>query len=518
MRTNCVLQRSLRRCCDFATLPAMRAWIIAAITATTVLACGSEDERPDPEPTYRDQIGPLMAERCGSCHQGDAAAGGWRATTYSDVIGCLPDGTSAVAIDAAGDARILRALTTETHKAVADTRDAIARWVRAGARPSNGHVHPAGFLDPRSPESHGRFLKDRRYAPMLDAADRDACGVCHEGAPARPEKATTPAARATACTTCHSEPQGVSACTTCHGTKGKAYPPRSACFNPGAKADTSHAVHVEPGPLHKVGFECKTCHPVPESGRPVGVHIDGFVEVWEVGFTAEKTCMNQCHTRRDGALPQPKWNESKMACNSCHGAPPTNHYKGACSNCHHDVNADATALKGLGLHMNGKVDVGSGTGTGCGQCHGTGDDPWPTTGAHQKHKTPTFSAPVPCSTCHDVPTSMVGHPRGTGVAAVRLLGLATRGGISPKYDYATKSCSAVYCHSRPATPDAVREPKWDQGPAAVECGKACHSVPPPAPHPASTGCGAALCHNGAVSGGVLTPAGAAKHVNGNIDM
>lgn len=490
----------------------MRGWFFVAIAATSAMAC-STSERAEPAPTYRDVVGPLLAEKCAGCHQGATAAGGWRATSYIDVIGCLPDGTSAVQGE---NPPILRALSTPTHAAVAGVRDQLEQWLRDGARASGTGVHPAEFLDPRTNGSHAKYLRARRYSPMLDASDPESCGTCHEGAPNH-VAGKAGAARATACTTCHSEDKGPLACTTCHGDKGHAYPPRATCFHPEAKPDTTHAAHLGPGKVHTQQFECKTCHPTPDDGKPGGTHADGYVEVVGVGFdSASKSCSNSCHAQKDGAIPKPVWNESKMACNSCHGAPPKDHYKGACSFCHHEVNADGTALTGTKLHFNGKVDLGDGSGK-CGACHGTGDDPWPTTGAHAKHKSPSSSVAVPCSTCHEVPGPTDKHPLGTGTTPVRLAGLAPSGGMMPKFDSATKSCSAVYCHAGVGG-GSVPAPTWTQGPTASACG-ACHSLPPPAPHTTATGCGSAgFCHAGAVSGGTITPAGSLKHVNGNVEL
>jgi len=490
----------------------MRGWIFVAIAATSTVACGTS-ERAEPAPTYRDEIGPLLADKCASCHQGATPAGGWRATSYVDVIGCLPDGSSAIGGD---NPPILRALSTPTHAAVAGVHDRLQQWLRDGAKASSGNVHPAEFFDPRSDNSHAKVLRSKRYAPMLDANDVEACGKCHEGAPNH-EAGKLPAARATACTSCHSEEKGPQACSTCHGDKGRAYPPRGTCFHPEAKPDTTHPAHLNKGTVHTSTFDCKTCHPTPDEGKPTTTHADGHVEVWGVGYDpASKSCSNNCHTQKDGAIPKPVWNESKIACNSCHGAPPKDHYKGTCTFCHREVNADGTALLALNLHFNGKVDLGDGSGK-CGACHGVGDDPWPTTGAHQKHKAPVGAPPIACTTCHDPPLPTDKHPLGTGVVPVRIVGVATTGARTPMFDPATKTCSAVYCHAG-AAGGKFPAPKWTQGKEGGECG-ACHSTPPPAPHTTDTGCGGgSFCHVGSVSGGVITPLGITKHINGKIDL
>jgi predicted CxxxxCH...CXXCH cytochrome family protein len=98
---------------------------------------------------------------------------------------------------------------------------------------------------------------------------------------------------------------------------------------------------------------------------------------------------------------------------------------------------------------------------------------------------------------------------------VRLAGLATKGARPATYDAATRTCAATYCHDGAGA--GVRAPKWTDGPAARACG-ACHSTPPPAPHPQDASCGASTCHEGITTGALtLSPAGRAVHVNGLID-
>ena len=65
--------------------------------------------------------------------------------------------------------------------ASASERQRLASWVAGGTPLSGRGVHPASFADPRSADSHGALLRAKRYAPMLDANDADACGTCHDG-------------------------------------------------------------------------------------------------------------------------------------------------------------------------------------------------------------------------------------------------------------------------------------------------------------------------------------------------
>jgi predicted CxxxxCH...CXXCH cytochrome family protein len=475
---------------------------------------------------YRDPVAALLAGKCASCHSGGAPAGGWRADDYLGAIGCVDGGAPATV---GSPAPLLAALDLPPHTGLLsdDERATLVGWLSAGAPAFADGVHAPSFMDPRSPDFHGAFLRARRWAPMLDARDRDACGVCHEGAPARPDPPTLAAPGATPCTTCHAGQDGPLGCATCHSANAKGFPPRDRCFFPGDLDEHTHAAHVE-SRLVSSGVACATCHPTPNAGAPMhrleGTHADGAIEVWlpqdipgvDAHYDpATKTCTARCHLQPGGARPSPVWGDAaKMTCGDCHGAPPPGHPSGVCNRCHLEPNAAGTAIAlSPKLHMNGVVDLGDGSGT-CGACHGHGDDPWPTTGAHAAHAAPTNAPPVPCATCHVVPTSLAHHPVG-GAASVRLVGLAAGGGRAATYDPTTKTCANVYCHELPGA--ATPKPRWDEGPAPGKCG-GCHSVPPPPPHSTSFGCGFGACHAGSVEGLVFTVPGAAHHVDGHIDL
>lgn len=445
-----------------------RTQFLRVVVGAAIAGCISE--RAPLEPSYRDDIGPLVAARCASCHSGEAPAGGLGLGSYLDLIGCA----NGQPLTVGGDPKLLRALDGPSHASVRDTRDVLARWLARGAPASNGGVHPASFVDPRSAARHGKFLRDRRWKPMLDATNADACGKCHAGAAA---SAASAAPGATTCTTCHRE--SVLACNTCHGA-AKAYPPRDACFFP-TESGGAHAAHVEPSASTPAGVPCASCHPVPTVGLPGGTHGDGAVQVYLAGGSfdaATKACTTACHAGIGALRPTPKWTD-EVKCGDCHSVPPPAHPAGTCANCHSPL-----------LHANGRVDLGDGSGK-CGACHGTGDDPRPKTAAHAKHA-------FDCSTCHATDSK---HPNGE--LSVRLLGLAAKGGRSPVYDPASKSCGSTYCHDLGGGTN--RTPKWSE---TISGCNSCHSSPPPPPHTASAACGTAGCHLDVVG----------KHVNGAIDL
>lgn len=489
------------------------ALVIGVLAALVTLAsCVSARTDTEPEVSYRDGVDELFRARCAQCHAGNAPPGGWGAESYASAVGCVASGASAIGSADGRPAPILAALARPDHATLlsAEERATVERWLAAGAPSVRPGAHPRGFSDPRSPDGHGNFLRAKRYQPMLKADDGDACGRCHDGVPVKPGGFAFAAPGATPCTSCHAEPGGTLACGTCHGAPGKLYPPRDPCFHPEAASDRAHPAHAGPSASREGGLPCSACHPQPALGDLGGTHTDGHVEVWfdyalagrDARFDpTTKKCSGTCHAH-GGARPEVAWSgaaEAPMKCNDCHAAPPPDHYRGACTSCHREANAVGTELASPKLHVNGRVDLGDGSGR-CGACHGQGDSPWPSTGAHPAHAAPADAKPVACETCHEVPRAGDRHPIGRGGAAVRLSGLAINGGSRATYDASTKTCAATYCHQGAAA--SVPAPRWTDGAKARACG-ACHATPPPPPHPPSSAC--EQCHG---------PRTSATHVDG----
>jgi predicted CxxxxCH...CXXCH cytochrome family protein len=485
--------------------------ILCGLLASWPSGCRARREPAQDTVAYRADIGPLLAARCASCHGPLRAEAGWRADSYLGAIGCVA-GRGVTLASGTESAPLVTALSRADHVPLldADERALVIRWIDAGA-PAGRGVHESAFVDPRSPASHGAFLRGQRYRALLDAQSPDRCAVCHDGAGT---KNVQTAPGATACTTCHTEPEGVLACSTCHGQGAAAFPPRDACFFPN-DARGSHAAHVQPSAARSEGLACGSCHPVPAAGQFDLAHADGFVEIAfdrSTSFGARATfdlstqrCAATCHDA-GGARPQPAWGEAAMGCGDCHGSPPAKHDVGPCTNCHAEPNADGTALRAATLHLNGRADRGDGSGQ-CGSCHGSGADPWPRTGAHQAHAHPANAAPVDCGACHETPGAS--HPQG-GVASVRFAGLALGSGHTPVYDASTRTCAQTYCHD---SRGGAQSPRWDQG--AMTC-SSCHASPPPAPHAQSTSCGGVACHQDG-DAATMSMLRAPLHVNGRID-
>jgi predicted CxxxxCH...CXXCH cytochrome family protein len=377
---------------------------------------------------------------------------------------------------------------------------------------------------------------------MLDGNNPNACGRCHDGTPARPAGVTLAAPNAPACTSCHSEPQGVLACNTCHGTASTIYPPRDRCFFPN-DIGGAHAAHVAASTIHNEpvqpeagkgtpesgGYPCSTCHPIPGPEVIGGLHGNGTVDVIfdpkvvspEASYdAATKACAVSCH---DVGGTRARWvwtDTTPVTCNDCHRSPPTGHYPGPCSECHSEANATGTALSGGSLHLDGRVELGNGSGK-CGACHGTGDSPWPTTNAHPAHQNPSIALPVACDNCHPVPTEILspGHFQ-QGYVRFAFSGRATARGASPSWN--GTSCSGVACHGANLPDKPAVVPVWtDTSGAASKCG-ACHDIPPMTDHTPSIECSRSDCHgsevyNDAEGVPTITKTGLALHIDGVIE-
>jgi len=517
----------MRKWLDFS---GVRSVVVAVLGSCVVLLACSKDREDGgpPAPTYEADVAPIFESRCLPCHAGSSPAAGWSATTYLSAIACVAPLGAVATLPRDARAPVIAALDTATHQGMIkpSERAVIGRWVAGGSPAFMGTVHSPSIIDPRSDAFHGKSLRAKRWAPVLDPNDAEVCGRCHMGTPARPPGVASPAPGATACTACHTEPQGVLACPTCHGSGTRAYPPRDSCFFPGDRMIAgAHAAHMQPSVADARGLACATCHPTPGPSVIGGLHGNGSVEVIFEPTLAEASydrakgiCAVACHDR-GGGRSRPAWSETApMDCNSCHRSPPEGHFPGACTNCHKEANAAGTALSGGPLHMNGRVDLGDGSGK-CGACHGSGDDPWPNTNAHAAHKSPTLTVPIDCSNCHVVPPAVMAPGHLDGAVQIAFGGRALDRGASPTWS--ASGCSEVACHGAKLVDPPPVVPEWkDATGAATKCG-ACHGIPP-TQHTPSTSCDRATCHGSEVArdaAGVpsILSSGKTLHINGVID-
>lgn len=505
-----------------------RARAVYAVACCTLMAACSKERASVPEPPVYDvDVAPILQAHCVSCHGDTSPAAGWSATSFLGVVACVPSNLPAT-LPPDDQAPILAALQTDPHQGLLNDAEhaTLASFIAGGAQAFVAGVHDPSIIDPRSPGFHGAVLRASHWSQMLDPADPNACGGCHDGAPTRPAGVTQGAPAAPSCTSCHDQPGGALACPTCHGSGDKAYPPRDPCFFPG-DVGGAHAAHVESSPEKSGGVPCSTCHPVPGSTVIAGLHGDGITEVTfdptvvpgQASYdSASGACAVYCHAQ-GGTKPNVTWTEapSPVTCQDCHLSPPAGHYTGACSGCHSEANATGTSLSGGPLHLDGKVDLGNGSGL-CGACHGVGASPWPTTAAHPAHQNPTLTSPLACSSCHVVPTTILDPVHLDGTVHVTFSGLATARAAAPVWS--GTQCTNVACHgANLADPAAV--PAWnDTSGAQAQCG-ACHGIPP-SQHTTSTDCSRSDCHGSEVTLGangapLISASGKALHIDGIIE-
>ena len=503
----------------------------AVLVLATLFGCEAAS-LPATTPTFED-VSPILERACSECHGGATPAAGWATARYTDVIACADDRMLPPTAPGDETSLLVAVLDQDDHAGLltAQERSLLLAWLEAGAVSRPPAMHAIGFADPRSSEFHGAALRGERWQRMLDPNLDGSCGRCHEGAPTRPDGVTGSAGEAPACTSCHDEEHGVLSCTTCHGSAGHAYPPRAACFFGDEAGDIgAHAKHVD-----DVGLDCSVCHGEHTTDL-TGIHGDGVVQVEfhdpradafpeRLAGTvasydsATKTCTVGCHDR-GGDIPTPVWGADvgPLNCNSCHHAPPDDHYAGLCTSCHQEPNADGTALAAGPFHMDGMVELGDGS-DDCTACHGVDDEGWPVDGAHPAHREPGLRVRVPCASCHLAPMSPMdpGHFDHTLGPEVQLSGLAAARGASPTFD--GTSCHDVACHGAGLPGGTLTTPRWDDtSHAPAQCG-ACHAIPPGAPHPDRTTCASAVCHGDEIvptDPPMISPTGRSVHIDGVI--
>ncbi|WP_242343295.1 CxxxxCH/CxxCH domain c-type cytochrome [Anaeromyxobacter terrae] len=330
-------------------------------------------------------------------------------------------------------------------------------------------------------------------------------------------------------------------CTLCHGTEGKNPAPPL-----GTKGETlttqravgAHQKHVVDGAIRK-GFGCSACHEPVTDGSHVddviplpftGLASQGTAPAWN-GTTCASTYCHGATLAAGGSTPTPTWTQvsaGQTACNACHGAPPTtgNHPQSAdCAACHPEtVNADGTINVAGGRHIDGTVQVAG----GCSLCHGSDANPAPpvgtkgetatttlAVGAHQSHVRagPLFGA-MTCDACHQF--SDATHRN--GVADLTWGTLATKGGAIPRFDAATATCAATYCHGATlGAGGSLTTPTWNKVDGTQAACGTCHGAPPTTGnHPQSADC--AACHPETVNAdGTINVAGG-RHIDGSVQV
>jgi len=335
--------------------------------------------------SWEEDIAPLFAAQCSSCHSGPAAPLGYRTTSYLEALG--PD---AAPVAIAGDANSLLLRTIDpahadaVHAPVSGGWEKTREWVVDGQLSFfRSLVHEGGILNRRDPDFHSNLLHDRHW----NFAD---CQLCH-GDNFSGGKAGV------SCQECHSlqvATDGAATCSTCHGSDQTPAPPNDRFGNtsPSVRGVGAHQAHVLGKTLISGTIPCSTCHVVPQdidspghidlrqpatvtfSGRAL---LDGANPVWNGTSCSGGYCHGggQNMTRDTNfALRTPVWTlgTSQAFCGSCHGIPPSTpaHRNVAtndltrCVDCHKaTVTANGQIIVSgppearTSAHMNGTIDV-----------------------------------------------------------------------------------------------------------------------------------------------------------------
>lgn len=514
-------------------------WSMVPMLLSLALGCSERRTLPDAPPVYAGDLSRLFRQACADCHAGDAGMGGYHIDDYADVIGCSARWPEQPVVQPAAPRAALpwtlRYDAVHAELLSESELSAVDAWVIAGAPLRAGGVHGGQILRPGSPGFHAALLARADYADLLDPDSEWACGQCHAAAPVGGADVSVYPAGATACTACHDRPGGALACSTCHAfDTGADFVARDRCnFDDRVGAHRAH-LYGGDAPAERAGLAaaltCGSCHPAADA-RLSGSHANGRLDVslslpepaaasGEAMFDRDDgTCAVYCHDQ-GGTRSTPGWYDAApMACDSCHGSPPDDHYAGACGDCHVEANADGTALRATALHLNGRVDVGRGP--GCTGCHGSDGTPWPDTPSHRVHRDTRLTDRIVCESCHRVPQTVTaaGHLDALGAgdgAEVALDPNLAAPDAAAAPSYGDGRCSDILCHG--GEPDSAFE--WD-APAGVGCGR-CHGAPPPPPHPRDSGCAQLICHGDEVGfsadGPTITAPGRTRHLDGQVQV
>lgn len=546
-------------------LRAIAAGPVAVFLAALALGCSeprqwAHDDRGTL--AWREDIQPLFAARCASCHSGATPAGSYDVSKYTAALG---DRAAPVAVAGEAGSKLLQVLDPSkadaTHQPVSDVFARVQKWVVEDRLAYlKSAVHTGGLLLPGEPDFHGAILQGKDW-------NFGACQKCHgedfKGGSAQ-----------RSCFACHEK--GPTDCQTCHGPTGL------------HGKSGAHAKHLQGGDLQKQ-LDCSECHTKPNAWNDVGhildasgraitttAHAPVTFGAFAATSTKDRTAAPSYDTASAGCAsvychggafndtaatnPKPHWTPvgaDQAKCGTCHGLPPSNHKMGdlACSTCHGlVVDADKKIINAA-LHMDGKIELGNGQ-ENCSACHGSAQTPAPppdlsgssdpssvTVGAHLVHLTMPHAlrGPLGCNECHADITAVdspghIDHPLpATVFPADNYTGIANADGAQPTWDRNSATCSSVYCHgggthfaSDTAT-TLFRTPSWIvPDTTAARCG-ACHGIPPldgvtgHEPTARLTTC--TTCHPSTIDGsGTLLftdlPDGGSTttHINGVIDV
>lgn len=220
------------------------------------------------------------------------------------------------------------------------------------------------------------------YPPTGAHPAANACHLCHRQVAGPNKKILKPSLHING----KVEVSASGGCSACHGSSANAAPPMDTAGNSAtsARGVGAHQRHVVTSDRH-TALDCAACHVKPKAVGDKG-HMDsalpaelvfgalargdlrtpkaGFKPQWD---SAKLSCKSvYCHDLDGGKTPAPSWTAAgKLACDSCHGAPPAKALSGAthpkatlttCHTCHKGVVDSAGKIIDKSKHVNGVTD------------------------------------------------------------------------------------------------------------------------------------------------------------------
>jgi predicted CxxxxCH...CXXCH cytochrome family protein len=360
---------------------------LPGLTAAALMVCSCSKARPQEGDlarpvSWQEDIAPLFAARCTSCHSGAAAAAGYRTTSYLEALG--PQSAPVVV---AGDASSLLLRTIDparadaAHAPVSGAYAEMRAWVVEGRLSLfRSGMHEGGILNPHDPDFHPSLVRAAGWSFAT-------CQKCH-GADFKGGIAGV------SCQECHSlqvSASGTSTCSSCHGGPRSPAPPRDldGDTSPSARGVGAHEAHLTGRTIISAPIACSACHVVPaeidspghiDHSRPATVTFsglavaDGAKPTWN-GASCSATYCHGGGTKlaADAAahLLPPAWTlgTSQAFCGSCHGVPPSDAAHAGivfpdCARCHRSTVTPQGGIIVAGPpeartsnHINGVVDV-----------------------------------------------------------------------------------------------------------------------------------------------------------------
>src|SRR4051812_16043784 len=204
----------------------MRALLGTLVAVVAVCSCskarppqGGDPARPV---SWEEDIAPLFAAQCSSCHSGATPAGGYRTSSYLEALG--PRGAR-VAVAGDASSTLLHTIDPATadsvHQPVSAAFQSARAWVVDGRLSFfRSDVHEGGILNPDDPEFHSNLVRERSWNFAV-------CQKCHGTDFAG-------GAVGVSCQQCHSlqvVASGVPTCSSCHGSDQSPAPPRDLSGN-----------------------------------------------------------------------------------------------------------------------------------------------------------------------------------------------------------------------------------------------------------------------------------------------